>query len=64
MPDPLLSPVHYRTHRGERPMQTEWNLGSGMPARDFQGMKVAAGWLRLGWPEGRRCWSRRADSNR
>ena len=43
MPDPLLSPVHYRTHRGERPMQTEWNLGSGMPARDFQEMKVAAG---------------------
>lgn len=39
----LLGPVYYRTHRGERPMQIEWELEHPMPARDFQEMKVAAG---------------------
>jgi hypothetical protein len=43
MPYLLLGPVHYRTHRGERPMQIEWDLAHPMPARDFQEMKVAAG---------------------
>ena len=39
----LLGPVRYRSHRGERPMQIEWELEHAMPARDFQEMKVAAG---------------------
>jgi superfamily II DNA or RNA helicase/HKD family nuclease len=39
----LLGPVYYRTHRGGRPMQVEWELERAMPAREFQEMKVAAG---------------------
>jgi len=39
----LLGPVSCRNHRGERPMQIEWNLAYPMPAGDFQEMKVAAG---------------------
>jgi hypothetical protein len=43
MPYLLIGPVGYRTHRGGRPMQIEWELASPMPTRDFQEMKVAAG---------------------
>ena len=43
MPYLLLGPVTYRTHRGGRPMQIEWQLEYPMPAGDFQEMKVAAG---------------------
>jgi hypothetical protein len=43
MPYLLLGPVYYGSHRGERPMQIEWDLAHRMPARDFQEMKVAAG---------------------
>jgi superfamily II DNA or RNA helicase/HKD family nuclease len=39
----LLGPVFYRSHRGGRPMQIEWELERAMPAREFQEMKVAAG---------------------
>lgn len=43
MPYTLLGPCTYRTHRGARPMQIEWNLTRAMPASFYQEIKLAAG---------------------
>ncbi len=43
MPYVFLGPCYIGSHRGERPMQVEWDLEHGMPAVDFQEFKVAAG---------------------
>ena len=43
MPYLLLGPAHYRTHRGARPMQIEWDLPYPMPAWLYQETKRAAG---------------------
>jgi superfamily II DNA or RNA helicase len=43
MPYTLLGPCHYRTHRGARPMQIEWDLERPMPAAFYQETKLAAG---------------------
>lgn len=42
-PYTLLGPCTYRTHRGARPMQLEWELARPMPAAFYQEVKLAAG---------------------
>lgn len=39
----LLGGCRPLTHRGERPMQIEWELERPMPASLYQEIKVAAG---------------------
>ncbi len=43
MPYTLLGHCEYRAHRGDRPMQIEWELLRPMPAGYYQEVKVAAG---------------------
>ena len=43
MPYAFLGPAFYKTHRGGRPMQIEWELERPMPAGLYQETKVAAG---------------------
>ncbi len=43
MPYLCLGNATYRTHRGARPMQIEWELEWAMPAGFWQEVKVAAG---------------------
>jgi hypothetical protein len=43
MPYVNLGPAYYRTHRGARPMQIEWDLAHPMPAWLYQETKRAAG---------------------
>jgi superfamily II DNA or RNA helicase len=43
MPYVFLGEVFYATHRGNRPMQMEWDLAHPMPASFFQATKIAAG---------------------